>query len=617
MVESNATNTIAGSLESILSKYSTARQTEPYGKEHPLWNDFERVQHALEAHPAINDSLKVTWSMGRGNWARIPWIAILDQRETVTTQHGVYVVFLFREDMSGVYLTFNQGVEDLKKQHGTREARSILQKRAKELQKFLPDESNFKKDGHIDLRTNSNPGKQYEASTVAYLLYERGNIPADEVIFQNIKTLLQAYDAYMSSELRQTFRETTEETLKNDQNPGSEDTPVAPLTQMDLKDGLKELFEGITSQGYIYQPWQLAQYVTALRTKPFVILAGITGTGKSKLPQLVAEWTGGKSQLIPVRPDWTDSAEVLGYTDLQGTFRPGALLELAHTAMDEDHVHWVCILDEMNLARVEHYFAEVLSRIEDRRPGTNGGYMTSPLVQAALKEEDAEWGQVCLPSNFGLVGTVNMDESAHGFSRKVLDRAFTLELSEVDLDQWDQTGSTHHTKGNPWPVSWWWPRATRLSELKSFTATEKELIQGAIDELVSLNQILSAAQLQIGYRTRDEIALFLLHAEEIRSFFQTKEENPINPLDLALQMKILPRIVGGSGGLQRVLAGLLGWSFGGVPFEREEDARDIMERWEHAGRPEHLFEARYPGMAARTCLMWDRLLTEGFTSYWF
>ncbi|MFW6415449.1 MAG: McrB family protein, partial [Thermodesulfobacteriota bacterium] len=403
---------------------------------------------------------------------------------------------------------------------------------------------------------------------------------------------------------------------ENPQEDISEDVPSAPLGQMDLQEGLEELFNGITSQGYIYQPWQLAQYVTALRTKPFVILAGISGTGKSKLPQLVAERTGGESRLIPVRPDWTDSAEVLGYTDLQGAFRPGPLLELAHSAMDEDHSHWICILDEMNLARVEHYFAEVLSQIEDRRPATGGGYRSSPLIQNALQEEDAEWGRVRLPPNLALVGTVNMDESAHGFSRKVLDRAFTIELSEVDLDNWKIASSTPQSIGNPWPVSWWWPRASRLSELKSYTEAEEKRIQQSIDELSTLNRILSAAQLQVGYRTRDEIALFILHAEEVRDFFQTREENAVDPLDLAFQMKILPRIVGGSGGIQRVLLGLMGWSFNRMPLEREEDAHDIMDSWEKAERPEQLFDARYPGLASRSCLMWDRLLSEGFTSYW-
>lgn len=616
IAESNTT--IAQCLESILSNYTDARKQAPFGKEHALWKQFEELERVMEHHPVIqrHENIKVAWSVGQGNWARVPWVALLNRNETTTTQHGVYVVFLFREDMTGVYLTFNQGVTDLRNRHGTREARDILRRRAEQLQRLLPDGStSFRTDGHIDLRTQSNLGKQYEASTIAYRLYEKGHIPSDAVLFADLEVLLETYERYMSSELPRAFREGAAP------NPAAQEDAAVPASavpdsEFDPTAGMTALWNAIRASGFVFQPWQLAQYVAAVRTKPFVILAGITGTGKSKLPRLIAEFTGGRSELVPVRPDWTDSAEVLGYTDLQGTFRPGALLEVAHTAMDEDDVFRVCVIDEMNLARVEHYFAEVLSRIEDRYPTADGGYASSSLIQAALAEKDAEWGKVCLPGNLALVGTVNMDESAHGFSRKVLDRAFTLELSGVALDRWEEHATSKAGLPMAWPVSAWQPRAIRLSELTGLTPAERELVQGAVDTLIELNRILAAAQLQFGYRTRDEVALFVLHAEEIRPFFRTADESPVDPLDLALQMKILPRIAGGSGSIQRVLLGLLGWSVSGVAYRREEEARETLDRWDEIGRPDRLANARYPGVAARTCLMWDRLLTEGFTSYW-
>jgi hypothetical protein len=357
-----------------------------------------------------------------------------------------------------------------------------------------------------------------------------------------------------------------------------------------------------------------------VRTKPFVILAGITGTGKSKLPRLVEEATGGEVDLVPVRPDWTDSSEVLGYVDLEGAFRPGRILEVASDAVGADDVHHTLIIDEMNLARVEHYFAEVLSRMEDRRPLSAGGWVSSPLIQTSLQQSDAEWGQVRLPANLAIVGTVNMDESAHGFSRKVLDRAFTIELSDVALEHWRPNGRVDPPVAGQtqqaWPVSAWWPRATRLSELPNLTETEESRVNEAVQSLIELNRILAAAQLQVGYRTRDEVALFLLHAEDIRSFFRTEDGEAIDPLDLAIQMKVLPRIVGGSAGIRRVLLGVLGWAITGTPYDHEEDAREIMESWESRGQPGRLPEARMPAIAGRACLMMDRLQSDGFTSYW-
>ena len=137
-----------------------------------------------------------------------------------------------------------------------------------------------------------------------------------------------------------------------------------------------------------------------------------------------------------------------------------------------------------------------------------------------------------------------------------------------------------------------------------------------MNALTELNKILTTAQLQVGYRTRDEVALFVVHAAEIEDAFRTSSGESVSPLDLALQMKILPRIAGGSGAIRRLLLGLLGWAWMGQPFVEESEARGLLEQWEAAGRPSRSVGARYPGLASRALLMFDRLQTEGFTSYW-
>jgi len=382
---------------------------------------------------------------------------------------------------------------------------------------------------------------------------------------------------------------------------------------------IDEIIDYIQRRGFVYEPWQIAQYITAIRTKPFVILAGISGTGKSKLPALVAEATGGKSRLVPVRPDWTDSSDILGYVDLQGNFRPGALLELALEAMNDKERFWTCIIDEMNLARVEYYFAEILSRIEDRKGTAESGYKSDPLLGQSIKVKDTEWLNVILPPNLCLVGTVNMDETSHGFSRKVLDRAFTIEISEVHLDSWGPLVSAKKgIMGDiiDWPATKWYPKAIRLPELRNLKDEEGKEVTRAVDALKDINKLLIPAQLQVGYRTRDEVALFLIHATEIRESFRGSRGEMVDPLDLALQMKILPRIIGGSISIRQVVLGLLGWAISGEPYKNDEDARPIFEDWENAGRPMAITEAKYPRFTARLCLMWERLLTEGYTSYW-
>ncbi len=407
-------------------------------------------------------------------------------------------------------------------------------------------------------------------------------------------------------------------TIKRKWNIQMDIEPVAPNSR-EISIALERLIQDISHDGFTFDPWQIATFVTAIRTKPFVILAGVSGTGKSKLPSLIAKHTGGAFTRISVRPDWTDSSEVLGYVDLQGKFRPGAFLTVARKASLSQSSHSICIIDEMNLARVEYYFAEILSCIEDRVPSENGGFESDSLLSLQLNENDEHWQQQIIPANLGIVGTVNMDESTHGFSRKVLDRAFTIELSEVDLD-WNpnvtEESSIPSEAEAIWPVEFWHSTATRLSQLSDLDEQSLALIQSSIAWLKRVNDCLTCSQLQVGYRTRDEMILFLLNAEEIRSSFRSRDNKAVDPLDLVLSMKILPRIVGGSNAIRRTLLGLLGLAMQGQPFDSEDVVGSQVDKWDKAGRPATLVSAKLPRSAARLCLMWDRLETEGFTSYW-
>lgn len=595
------------SLEEILRSYIEVRAGGKFGKAHPIWSVFEEAAESIRslAPVATRPHLKVSWSAGQGAWSRVPMVALMDERETSSTQDGVYVVFLFREDMSGVYLSWNQGVTSIKKEHGARRSREILRERAASLSRFHgPELRGFQVGDGMDLRSKGTLGRSYEAGAINYKLYKAEEVPRASEIAADLEFVLSAYDQYLELETASTPEASSAEVTR----------PQAPF---DLQDAMEELISRIQLNGYVFEPWQVGQYVTALRTKPFVILAGVSGTGKSTLPRLVAEGTGGCSELIPVRPDWSDSSEILGYTDLHGTFRPGPLLTTARSAEDNGGRLHTLVIDEMNLARVEHYFAEVLSRIEDRRVQPGGGYGSPPLLETGSSHLDHPWSSVRIPPNLAIVGTVNMDESTHGFSRKVLDRAFTIELSDVSLEMHQSKGPAgSDTEPTPWPVEAWWPRAARLGEPWERTKEDEQTISEVVSVLSELNGFLSAAQLQVAYRVRDEIALFVIHAKDISSTFRTSSGQSVAPLDLALQMKILPRITGGSGAVQRALLGLLGWAKTGSGFSDTSEAREITEAWISRNRPSRIEEARFPGLAARCALMWERLQSEGYTSYW-
>ncbi len=387
-----------------------------------------------------------------------------------------------------------------------------------------------------------------------------------------------------------------------------------PPDDNDFSTSMEQLVEAIAATGFIFHPWQVATYVTAMRTKPFVILAGISGTGKSKLPDLVSKLTSGKCERVSVRPDWTDSSEVLGYVDLNDRFRPGRVLQQAKEAANNPSQFHVCLIDEMNLARVEHYFAEVLSAIEDRQPSPNGGFQSTALISQKLPPEFLEWQDQVLPSNMGIVGTVNMDESSHGFSRKVLDRAFTIELSEVDLSL-ESSPSTAVVPRVDWSMEYWRCKATRLSEVDFSSPANRLIAERATSHLQEINRSLIHCQLQVGYRTRDEVILFMINAEDVRVLFRTRSGEAVDPLDLAVMMKILPRLVGGSNSIRQTLMGLIGVAVAGQSFGLEEEVNLVVERWIADGRSDLIEDAKLPRSAARLCLMWKRL-EDGYTSYW-
>jgi MoxR-like ATPase len=192
---------IQASLERILAEYTTAREGDLFSGGHQLASSFRDIQIAFEADPAIQKrkTLRVKWSMGAGNWARVPWIAMLDSRETSTTQRGVYAVILFRQDMTGAYVTLNQGVTEPREKLGRTAAREFVRSRAQKVRADIKglEPHGYVLDDRIDLRAEGGLGSEYEDSTIAYKLYPAGAVPDDALIRADVEAVLAAYDRYL------------------------------------------------------------------------------------------------------------------------------------------------------------------------------------------------------------------------------------------------------------------------------------------------------------------------------------------------------------------------------------------------------------------------------------
>jgi len=370
---------------------------------------------------------------------------------------------------------------------------------------------------------------------------------------------------------------------------------------VDMRAAIAQVGQRLKAQGFEFLPWQLAAYITAVRTKPFVILAGISGTGKTKLPRLVAEATGARYHVTPVRPDWNDSGDLLGYTKLDDHFVPGPLLMAAKHAQENPTEQHFFLLDEMNIARVEYYLAEVLSRLEDRFVDGSGVLTSDPLLPGAgttdTESGPCDWSQVRLPSNLCLVGSVNMDETTYGFSRKVLDRAFVIEFSTISLESVGAVASTL-----PAPVSWsasaWAAGALSLAQ---HPEAQGDVVGRVITALTEINKILEAAQMQVGYRVRDEVALFCLAARDAADEFADADQGQMDALDLAIAMKVLPRIQGSTATIGTILDKLEAWATPQVTLGQGA-AGDL--------------QSGFTICADRIRMMKHRLSETGFTSYW-
>ncbi|MFE8699833.1 McrB family protein [Cytobacillus sp. FJAT-54145] len=347
----------------------------------------------------------------------------------------------------------------------------------------------------------------------------------------------------------------------------------------------------ITSKGFYYKKEEVTNLFLSLKSKPFVILSGISGTGKTKMVQWFAESLGateknGQFTLIPIRPDWNDGSDLLGYKDIKGEYIQGPLTKVILTAEENPDLPYFVLLDEMNLARVEYYFSDILSVMESRK-WEEGKISSSTLISENLVERD-----IPLPNNLYIIGTVNMDETTHPFSKKVLDRANTIEFNRVELGNLlflkDLKEVLPITVGDK-------QLASKYLHLKDLYETNASLVERVTNELVKINEVLQLIHAHVGYRVRDEICFYMAYNEEggLMTFNEA--------LDYCILQKILPRISGSDDRVEKIL----------------KDLFKIFTNKEYLSEIEiDLERTQYPNSAKKVVEMLRRLGEDGFTSFW-
>ena len=395
---------------------------------------------------------------------------------------------------------------------------------------------------------------------------------------------------------------------------GFNDGRMADPIQYDLTD--KEVIESIKNyikhKGFSYSEDLIENFYLSLKSKPFTILAGTSGTGKTRLVKLFAEAIGvntvnGRYKMVPVRPDWSDSSDLFGHVDLNGKFVPGEILEFIANAQSDSDKPYILCLDEMNLARVEYYLSDFLSVIETREV-QDGKIVSDPLVTLEKYGADtaakSKYGEIRFPQNLYLVGTVNMDETTFPFSKKVLDRANTIEFDYVDLNSIQITDGAK-TNSITAPNSF---LETKYLFLKQCMDEDAQFVKDVCDELQKINVVLQKANAHVGYRVRDEIVFYLMNNKKA-GLLSDKEA-----LDNEIMQKILPRIQGSSVSVKEMLCELfkiLAGDFEGYQTKSNDVAAKMKDKLNEKDA-----KIDYPKSARKVAFMVRRFEEDGFTSYW-
>lgn len=266
-------------------------------------------------------------------------------------------------------------------------------------------------------------------------------------------------------------------------------------------------------------------------------------------------------EMVQVKPNWHDSSDLIGYVSRvsgKAEFVAGEFLKFVAKAWEDTETPYFLCLDEMNLAPVEQYFAEYLSVIESRKSHDDGTVTTDPILEKSaedwyrvltseLTNDDnvrsrfLEEG-ICIPQNLIVVGTVNMDETTFSFSRKVLDRAMTIEMNEVDLhrgltERNEQIGKLGKAELIGYAV-----------EGVDVYAANKDVCETVLTYLDTINNVLEGTPFKVAYRTRNEFLLYVVNNLPYKKG-EKGEELPqgyvvARALDEITSMKVLSRIEG-------------------------------------------------------------------------
>jgi 5-methylcytosine-specific restriction protein B len=495
--------------------------------------------------------LKVKVSFGKGNPARVPWIAFLAKGQHIS--NGIYPFFLFYKNLDLLILAL--GISE------TLSPAVMWDKsRSDTIRSYFKTHQLGKPPRYGD--------------SLVYRAYDAAVLDPEQVE-RDLAEVLEIYSKSIGAA------------------PEVDTVPrIAAFDYHSFQQKIKEC-------GLQVAPDLTLRFIASLLAKPFVILTGLSGSGKTKLAQAFAHWISGEEEqvcMVAVGADWTNREPLLGYPNAleAGKYvKPEAgTLDLLLAAGNNPDKPYFLILDEMNLSHVERYFADFLSAME------SGEYIRlHPIMEEAL---DGVPARVRLPSNLFIIGTVNIDETTYMFSPKVLDRANVIEfsISGDDMLAFLQSGSKPDVAALPASGS---GSSAAFMEIPSKHLESKYKEQLA-DALVGFFVVMKSAGAEFGYRSATEILRFAAIVNHLEPDWDMHKI-----MDAAIMQKLLPKIHGPRRKLESVLKAL-----GRLCLE---DPTNLDDYFNHKKEETEVSPVHYPLTLEKLRRMYKNLLDHGFTSF--
>jgi len=495
--------------------------------------------------------LKVRVSFGQSNHARVPWIAFLNKPDTV--QQGIYPVYLFYKSKKLLILAY--GVSETRPADRNWELTNL-----KTIREFFKE-------------NNLGTAEKYGGSFV-YNVYDLNNGLDQKIMDNDLNKLIDVY------------KKTKDRNQK-----------LKPLEQFQYS----KFVQDSHNSGLVFSPTSSLRFMVSLLAKPFVILTGLSGSGKTKLAQAFAMWIcENKNQycILSVGADWTNREPLLGFPNAlkeNGYVKPdNRVLDIIIEANKNSDKPYFLILDEMNLSHVERYFADFLSVMESES-------------KISLHSGNQDWddvpAEIGFPKNLFIIGTVNIDETTYMFSPKVLDRASVIEfrITAAEMESYLKNSKAVNLDNLMGLGSL---MASSFVEIAKDHLVETNGSNELNDSLMNFFSELKKVGAEFGYRSAAEIRRFAVLVNKIDPLWTLSDI-----IDACIMQKLLPKVHGSRRKLEPVLKALGTFCMQGeYKFEEYFTTKQEID-FTNRGKIKH------PLSLEKILRMYDNLISNGFTSY--